>query len=349
MSLSRRQFLKVSAGTAAAAAIGDQALALAAQPVIKAGNPQGGELGEQREPRVPVKREDHMQPRIDTNLSIKGEPDKWVHSACVLCANGCGLDIAVKNGRIVGVRGNPDHPVNFGHLGPKGEHGWVANNSKARGTTPMIRRTKGAPLKPVSWAEAMDLFTERFKAARQKGHQNLACYNSGQLMIEELYTLAKMWRGGLQSANIDGNTRLCTATAATGCMANFGADGPVASYVDMDQADLLCLYGHNVAEVHTVLWERMLAAKQKNGGRIIVADPRRSPTVRQGADLHLQLRIGTNTALMNGIIHLLIAHGRVNRDFVAKYTVGFDQLEEVVREYPPKRVADICGIPPAGS
>ncbi|HWF62141.1 MAG TPA: twin-arginine translocation signal domain-containing protein, partial [Nitrospira sp.] len=99
MSLSRRQFLKVSAGTAAAAAIGDQTLALAAQPVIKAGNPQGGELDARKDLRAPVKREDHMQPRIDTNLSIKGEPDTWVHSACVLCANGCGLDIAVKDGR----------------------------------------------------------------------------------------------------------------------------------------------------------------------------------------------------------------------------------------------------------
>ena len=103
-------------------------------------------------------------------------------------------------------------------------------------------------------------FIERFRAAWAQGHQNLACYNSGQLTIEELYTLGKLWRGGLQSANIDGNTRLCTATSATGLMANFGTDGPVASYADIDQAELLCLYGHNVAEVQTVLWERMLAA-----------------------------------------------------------------------------------------
>ena len=155
----------------------------------------------------------------------------------------------------------------------------------------------------------MDLFSEKFKAAWHNGRQNLACYNSGQLTIEELYTLAKLWRGGLQSSNIDGNTRLCTATAATGLMANFGVDGPVASYVDVDQADLLCLYGHNVAEVQTVLWERMLAAKNERGGRILVVDPRRTPTVRQGADLHLQPRIGTNVALLNGIAHLLIARG----------------------------------------
>lgn len=127
-------------------------------------------------------------------------------------------------------------------------------------------------------------------------------------------------------------------------MANFGVDGPVASYVDVDQADLLCLYGHNVAEAQTVLGERILAAKKERGGRIIVADPRRTPTVRQGADLHLQLRVGTNVALMNGIIHLLIAQGHVNRDFVAKYTVGFERLNEVIRWYPPERVAEICGI-----
>ena len=288
-----------------------------------------------------------MIPRIDSNLGIAGEPDEWVHSACLLCSNGCGLDIAVKEGRIVGVRGQPDHPVSFGHLGPKGEHAWVANNSKRRGATPMIRRKRGASLQPVSWAEAMDFFVERFRDAWSRGHQNLACYNSGQLTIEELYTLGKFWRGGLQSANIDGNTRLCTATSATGLMANFGSDGPVASYADIDRADLLCLYGHNVAEVQTVLWERMLAAKQANGGRIIVADPRRTPTVLQGADLHLQLAPGTNVALMNGLIHLLIRNGWVDRDFVAAHTVGFADMEAVVGDYPPERVAQLCEIPQA--
>ncbi len=285
-----------------------------------------------------------MQPRIDTNLGIPGEPDAWVHSACILCSNGCGLDIAVKDGRIVGVRGSANHPVNSGHLGPKGEHGWVANNTKRRGTTPMIRRRKSEPLRPASWPEAIDFFIDRFKDAWKQGHDNLACYNSGQLTIEELYTLGKLWRGGLQSSNIDGNTRLCTATSATGLMANFGTDGPVASYVDVDQADLLCLYGHNVAEAQTVLWERMLAAKQRNGGRIMVADPRKTPTVRQGADLHLQLRPGTNVALMNGIIHLLIARGWVDHNFVSQHAVGFTELDAVAREYPPERVSDICGI-----
>ncbi|MCF7694640.1 molybdopterin oxidoreductase family protein [Mycetohabitans sp. B2] len=285
-----------------------------------------------------------MEPRQDQNISCLGEPDRWVHSACILCSNGCGLEIAVKDERIVGVRGKLDHPVNFGHLGPKGKHAWVANESRRRGRQPMVRRAKGAPLEPVSWDEALAFFMQKFQDAWEQGHGNLACYNSGQLTLEEFYTLGKLWRGGLQSSNIDGNTRLCTATAATGLMANFGADGPAASYVDIDEAELLCLYGHNVAEAQTVLWERMLAAKQRNQGRIIVVDPRKSPTVRQGADLHLQIRIGTNVALMNGLIHLLIRNGAVDLDFVRKHTVGFELMQSVVAEYSPQRVADICGI-----
>jgi anaerobic selenocysteine-containing dehydrogenase len=136
-----------------------------------------------------------MRPRIDINLSIDDEPDEWVHSACLLCSNGCGLHIVVKDGRIVGVRGQADHPVSLGHLGPKGEHAWVANHSRRRGTTPMIRRRKGEPLRPASWAEAMDFFVEHFRNAWAQGHNNLACYNSGQLTIEELSASASRSRG----------------------------------------------------------------------------------------------------------------------------------------------------------
>lgn len=127
-------------------------------------------------------------------------------------------------------------------------------------------------------------------------------------------------------------------------MSNFGCDGPVASYVDVDEAELLCLYGHNVAEVQTVLWERMLAAKKANGGRIIVFDPRRTPTVTQGVDLHIPVRVGTNVALMNGIIHLLIKNNWIHQDFIDAHTVGFASLKAVTDHYTPERVAELCGI-----
>src|SRR5438094_3036872 len=104
-------------------------------------------------PRTPFRGRDQWPERVD--YRITAEPDRWVQSACVLCSNGCGLDIAVKDGRIAGVRGRVDHPVSFGHLGPKGENGWIANNSSRRGTTPMIRRRKGGAMEPASWDEAM--------------------------------------------------------------------------------------------------------------------------------------------------------------------------------------------------
>ena len=110
-----------------------------------------------------------MDPRQDIHVRCEGEPDRWVHSACLLCSNGCGLDIAVKDSRIVGVRGDVGHPVNFGHLGPKGLNAWVANNSPRRGTTPMIRRAKGASLEAVGWEEALDFFMRNFEAARSQG------------------------------------------------------------------------------------------------------------------------------------------------------------------------------------
>ena len=284
-----------------------------------------------------------MEQLIGQQLCIDREPDRWVASACLLYSNGCGLDIAVRDERIVGMRGRKDHPVNFGHLGPKGENAWVANASPRRGTTPMVRRHKGAPLEPIGCDEAYSVFMERFDAARKLSHDNVACYNSGQLTIEEFYALAKLWRGGLQSSNIDGNTRLCTATSATGLMADFGADGPVAGYTDIDQTDLLCLYGPNVAEAQRCCGSGC-SRPSATGCPHHRRRPAQEPTVRQGADLHLQTRLGTNVALMNGILHLLIANGQVNRGFVESHTVGYEQLAQVVPEHSADRVADICGI-----
>jgi ferredoxin-nitrate reductase len=285
-----------------------------------------------------------LEVRVDQNLGIEGEPDKWVHSACGLCSNGCGLEIAVKDGRIVGVRGDQKNPVNFGHLGPKGENVWRANYHPSRGTRPLIRNEQGK-LVGASWEEAMNLFIRKFRDSWNKGRQHIACYNSGQLLAEEYYVLGKILRAAVQTPNLDANTRLCTATPEFSLEANFGADGPPASYVDVDHAKLFVHFGHNVAEQQTVLWERILEAKKKNGARIIVVDPRRTPTVTQGADLHLQIRGGTNVALMNGLIHLLIKNNWFDSDFVSKHTVGFETLDQSTSSYTPERVSEICGIP----
>src|SRR3954447_18360375 len=138
---------------------------------------------------------------------------EWVQSACVLCSMDCGMDVAVKDGRLVGVRGRAGDRVNHGRLGPKGLYGWQANNSPDRLTTPLIRRD--GELVPASWDEAMELMASRSLALKEEyGAGAIGFYNSGQLFLEEYYTLALVAEAGIGTSHVDGNTRLCTATAA---------------------------------------------------------------------------------------------------------------------------------------
>lgn len=172
-------------------------------------------------------------------------------------------------------------------------------------------------------------------------------YTTGQLLLEEYYTLSIIAHGGLGTSNLDGNTRLCTATAEQALCETFGSDGNPGSYTDFDMTDCLFLVGHNLAETQTVLWARVL--DRLHGPRrpvLIVVDPRTTPTATE-ADVHLAPRLGTNVALLNGLLHLLIEAGHIDHGFLTKHTVGFERLAEVVRAYPPRRVRDVTGVPVA--
>ena len=263
-------------------------------------------------------------------------------SACVLCSHGCGLDIGVKDGRMVGVRGREADAPNRGRLGPKGLHGWQANASPDRLKRPLIRRN--GKLEEASWDEAMNLIAARSKELiRDFTANTMAFYNSGQLFLE-YYTLALIAHAGTGTTHIDANTRLCTATAETALRESFGTDGQPGCYEDIDTADTLFHMGHNVAFQHPVLWMRILDRHAgANPPRAIVVDPRRTETAKH-ADLHLALKAGTNLALMNGLLHLLIRDGHVDHDYVQAHTLGFETLEQVVRKYPPQRVSEICGV-----
>ena len=173
----------------------------------------------------------------------------------------------MSGGRIVGVRGRGGDRVNRGRLGPKDLFGWQAMGSRDRLTQPLVRR--GGRLEPASWDEAMDLVVERSRSllAEPGGWGRFGFYTSGQLFLEEYYTLAVIGKAGIGTPHMDGNTRLCTATAAAALKASFGTDGQPGSYEDVDHCDAIALWGHNVAETQTVLWSRML-------------DRRRGPTRR---------------------------------------------------------------------
>lgn len=280
--------------------------------------------------------------RVDANQEI--EPERWVQSACILCSCGCGLDIGVKDGRIVGVRGRAVDPVNHGRLGPKGLYGWQANNSKDRLTQPMIR--KGKELVSASWDEAMDLIVQRSKEIIKK-HTALGIgfYTSGQLFLEEYYTLGVIGKAGLGTPHMDGNTRLCTATAAAALKESFGSDGQPGSYTDLDYTETILHCGHNIASQQTVLWMRILdRLAGPNPPKLIVIDPRDTFTAEK-ATVHLAPRIGTNMAVMNGLLHLIIEANAIDQAYINKYTQGFEELKRIVSKYTPERVEAISGIP----
>lgn len=280
--------------------------------------------------------------RVDERVTA--EPDTWVKSACVLCSNGCALDVGVKDGKIVGVRGRAEDRINHGRLGPKGLNGWEANNSPDRLTKPLVR--KGEELIETSWEEAMELLVKKSKETiSQHGAGAMACYNSGQLMIEDYYTLGVIWKAGIGSPHTDGNTRLCTATAAAALEESFGTDGQPGSYTDIDVADTFFIVGQNPAATQTVQWMRILDRRRgPEPSRMIVVDPRRTATARE-ADLHLAPRLGTNLALLNGIIQEIIARGYVDEAYIQAHTIGYEHLKEVVNEYSPERVEQISGVP----
>jgi anaerobic selenocysteine-containing dehydrogenase len=271
--------------------------------------------------------------------------DRWAQSAAVLHSNGDGLDIAVKDGRIVGVRGRAVDRVNHGRLDPKDLYGWQANNSADRLTRPLIR--EGGELVETDWDTAMGRIVKRSQELRADagGWGRFGFYTSGQLFLEEYYTLAVIGKAGLGTPHMDGNTRLCTATAAAALKASFGTDGQPGSYADVDYCDAIALWGHNVAETQAVLWMRMLDRRRgADPPRMLAVDPRPTPVARE-ADIHLAIRNGTNVALLNALLREILERGWYDAGYVEAHTVGFEQLERVVAAYDIKRAAEICGVP----
>ncbi|TQL68017.1 putative molibdopterin-dependent oxidoreductase YjgC [Nocardioides albertanoniae] len=285
---------------------------------------------------------------LDDGLG-EGDVDRWVQSACLLCSNGCGCDIAVKDGRMVGVRGRAGDVVNHGRLGPKGLYGstpWAS--SPDRVTRPLVR--EDGRLVETDWETAMARVVERSRSSlEERGPLTHGFYTSGQLFLEEYYLQAVIGKAGIGTPHMDGDTRLCTATSAAAFKESFGADGQPGSYTDIEHCDAIFLYGHNMAETQTVLWARVLdRTRADDPPRVVCVDPRRTLVAQEAertGGVHLRPRVGTNLALMNGLTRELFANGWVDEAWVDAHTLGRDELEETVAAYTPEHVAEICGVP----
>jgi anaerobic selenocysteine-containing dehydrogenase len=291
--------------------------------------------------RTPYARGEEWPVRADQHLVA--EPDRWVPTASVLHSNGDAYDIGVAGDRIVGVRGHAGDRVNRGRLGPKDIYGWQAMQSDDRLTRPLVR--DDGELHETDWDTAMERIVARSRELLDEtGPGAFGFYTTGQLFLEEYYTLAVLARAGIGTNHVDGNTRLCTATAGEALKESFGCDGQPASYSDVDHCDTLFLVGHNVAETQPVLWMRMLDRLHgPDRPRLIVVDPRRTAPAAE-ADVHLALRPGTNVPLLNGILHELIANDRIDRDWIEAHAVGFDELEKAVATYTPDHASELTGV-----
>ena len=247
---------------------------------------------------------------------------------------------------MVGTRGRADDAVNRGRLGPKGLYAsWRGMTGVDRLTTPLVR--VGKDLVPATWDDAMDRIVRRSRELLDEtGPLSHAFYTSGQLFLEEYYALAVVGKAGVGTPHMDGNTRLCTATAASALKESFGADGQPACYDDLDECDAMFLFGHNMAATQTVLWSRVLdRLAGPRPPRLVVVDPRNTPVARR-ADVHLPVRPGTNLALMLALVRELLENGWIDEAFVAAHTIGLDDLRAHASEWTPERAADVCGVDP---
>lgn len=302
--------------------------------------------------RTPHARGTSWPVRLDQHLEegvAESDVQRWVQSACVLCSNGCACDIAVKDGRMVGVRGRTDDVVNHGRLGPKGLYGSWQWNGRDRLTRPLIR--ENGELVETDWDTAMDRIVQRSRQLLDEvGSSSHGFYTSGQLFLEEYYTLGVIGKAGLGTPHMDGNTRLCTATAAAALKESFGSDGQPGSYTDVDSCDAIFLFGHNMAETQTVLWMRVLDRLHgPDRPRIVAVDPRRTKAAEAAVEsggVHLAPLPGTNLALMNGLVNQLITQGWVDEEYVSAHTLGFEELARTVEAYTPEKVSEICRVSP---
>ncbi|WP_251863197.1 bifunctional nitrate reductase/sulfite reductase flavoprotein subunit alpha [Achromobacter sp. Marseille-Q4962] len=269
--------------------------------------------------------------------------DGKVRTACPYCGVGCGMVLHVEDGKVVKVSGDAEHPVNAGRLCTKGLSAHVPLRGPGRLDRACARQARGRDPVPLPMAEAIARTARGLRAVMDEhGPEAVSFYVSGQMSLEAQYLANKLAKGYIRTPHIESNSRLCMASAGSGYKLSLGADGPPGSYEDFDRADLFFVSGANMADCHPILFLRMLD-RIKAGARLIVVDPRRTATAEK-AHLFLQIRPGTDLALLNGLLYLLGENGKLDEAFIAAHTEGWEQMPAFLADYAPPRVAQITGL-----
>ncbi|AET69889.1 formate dehydrogenase, alpha subunit, archaeal-type [Desulfosporosinus orientis DSM 765] len=275
-----------------------------------------------------------------------GEGRPWevkkVQTTCPFCGTGCNFDLNVKDGKVIGVTSNPNAPVNGKALCVKGRFGMDMINNPNRLTTPLIR--KDGVLVPAEWDEALDLVAAKFREIKENyGANALAALSSAHCTNEENYLLQKFMRGVIGTNNIDHCARVCHAPTVAGLAVSFGSGASTNSFEEIPNAKVMFVIGANPTEAHPVVGTKMKQALAK-GAKLIVADPRQIE-LAESSHLWLRLRPGTDVALINGIMNIILANGWEDPSFIEARTEGFDKFGENLENYPPEKVSQITGVP----
>ncbi|MFK0291809.1 molybdopterin-dependent oxidoreductase [Streptomyces sp. NPDC090442] len=280
-----------------------------------------------------------------------GSKDGSVRTVCSYCGVGCGIvldvarDPADGRRRVAKASGDRAHPTNSGRLCTKGATSADLMAAPGRVAKALVRAERGAEPVETDVDEAVESVAGRLRAILDEhGPDALSFYVSGQMSLEAQYLANKLAKGFVRTNQIESNSRLCMASAGTGYKLSLGADGPPGSYQDFDHADAFFVIGANMADCHPILFLRMMDRVKSAGAKLIVVDPRRNATADR-ADLFLQIKPGTDLALLNGLLHLLVANGHTDEKFIAEFTEGWEEIPAFLADYPPEQVAEITGIP----
>ncbi|MFF5378762.1 molybdopterin-dependent oxidoreductase [[Kitasatospora] papulosa] len=274
-----------------------------------------------------------------------------VRTVCSYCGVGCGMVLDIGRGpdgrrTVLKATGDKAHPANSGRLCTKGATSAGMLAAPGRLTAPLVRTDRSQEPAPMPMERAVKETARRLRAiVDEHGPDALALYVSGQMTLEAQYLANKLAKGFVRTSWIESNSRLCMAGAGSGYKLSLGADGPPGSYEDFEHADTFLVTGSNMADCHPVLFLRLLE-RVKAGAKLIVVDPRRNATADK-ADLFLQIRPGTDLALLNGLLHLLVENGHTDPGFIAEHTEGWEAMPGFLRDYPPATVSEITGIPEA--
>jgi ferredoxin-nitrate reductase len=267
-------------------------------------------------------------------------------STCSYCGVGCGVEVNIDSNKKITVKGDDSHPSSKGMLCSKGMNlHYTVMDQSDRLLYPSMRYNRSMPMQRVTWDEALDRSAAIFKSMINKyGPDSVGFYVSGQCLTEEYYVINKLIKGFIGSNNIDTNSRLCMSSAVVGYKLTLGEDSVPVSYEDIEHADCFLVTGANPAWCHPIIWRRIEAHKEKNPEiKIIVVDPRVTDTA-SAADLHLQIRPGTDITLTNAIGRVLIENDAIDFDFITAHTTGFQAYKDMVFTKTIEEAATICDI-----